>query len=107
MKEPKIRLPRPAAHAIASDLRGASRLAVDAMLGLTSLVETCTTTSRACRGRWNAVSEQPTRGITGLVYRSIRGVTRLVGGSIDALLARSWRCWASLRPGRRRPNAKR
>jgi hypothetical protein len=32
------------------------------------------------------VSEQPTSGITGLVYRSVRGVTRLVGGSLDALL---------------------
>ncbi len=27
-----------------------------------------------------------TRGITGLVYKSVRGVTRLVGGSVDALL---------------------
>jgi hypothetical protein len=29
-----------------------------------------------------------TRGITGLVYRSVRGVTSLVGGSIDAILGR-------------------
>jgi len=29
-----------------------------------------------------------TRGITGLVYRSVHGVTRLVGGSIDAVLGR-------------------
>ena len=29
-----------------------------------------------------------TRGITGLVYRSVHGVTRLVGGSIDAMLGR-------------------
>jgi hypothetical protein len=29
-----------------------------------------------------------TRGITGLVYRSVRGVTRLVGGGIDAVLGR-------------------
>lgn len=29
-----------------------------------------------------------TRGITGLVYRSVRGVTRLTGGGVDAALAR-------------------
>lgn len=28
-----------------------------------------------------------TRGITGLVYRSIRGITRIVGGGVDATLA--------------------
>ncbi|MFN0184839.1 MAG: esterase/lipase family protein [Aquabacterium sp.] len=28
-----------------------------------------------------------TRGITGLTYRAVKGVTRLVGGSVDALLA--------------------
>jgi hypothetical protein len=27
-----------------------------------------------------------TSGIAGLVYKSVRGVTRLVGGSVDALL---------------------
>ena len=79
-------MPRPAAHAIAHDLRGASRLAVDATLGLTSLVENLHHNITRVPGLLDAVSEQPTRGITGLVYRSIRGVTRLVGGSIDALL---------------------
>jgi pimeloyl-ACP methyl ester carboxylesterase len=34
-----------------------------------------------------ARSETRTRGIAGLVYRSIRGITRLVGGGIDAGLA--------------------
>src|SRR5690349_13359032 len=32
-------------------------------------------------------AQRATRGITGLVYRSIRGVTRLVGGGLDAVLA--------------------
>ena len=39
MSETKKRRPPAAAHVIASDLRGASRLAVDATLGLTDLVE--------------------------------------------------------------------
>lgn len=32
-------------------------------------------------------AQRATRGITGLVYRGIRGVTRLVGGGLDAVLA--------------------
>src|SRR6266702_6850392 len=33
------------------------------------------------------VPDAPTRGITGLVYRSIRGTTGLVGKALDAALA--------------------
>jgi pimeloyl-ACP methyl ester carboxylesterase len=69
-----------------SDLRGAARLATDATAGLTSLVEAMherivrvpLVTSGRLDGR--------TDGITGLVYKTIRGVTRVVGGSIEALL---------------------
>jgi len=75
-----------AAHLHATDLRGASRLAVDATLGLTNLVENLHHNITRVPGPLGTASEQPTRGITGLVYRSIRGVTRLVGGSLDALL---------------------
>jgi pimeloyl-ACP methyl ester carboxylesterase/protein tyrosine phosphatase (PTP) superfamily phosphohydrolase (DUF442 family) len=32
-------------------------------------------------------TQKPTKGITGLVYRSIRGVTKLVGGGVDFALA--------------------
>jgi hypothetical protein len=67
-----------------SDLRGATRLASEATLALTSLVE-------AMHARIASVPGLPaparTGGITGLVYRSVRGVTRLVGGSADAALA--------------------
>ena len=79
--------PRPRqTHLRAADLRGAGRLAVDATLGLTSLVEHLHHNILRTPGPLGAVSERPTGGITGLVYRSIRGVTRLVGGSVDALL---------------------
>jgi pimeloyl-ACP methyl ester carboxylesterase len=73
-------------HLRATDLRGAGRLAVDATLGLTRLVENLHHNILRTPLPLGAVSEQPTGGITGLVYRSIRGVTRLVGGSVDALL---------------------
>lgn len=69
-----------------SDLRGAARLATDATAGLTDLVEALH--ERIARGpvAREAALAGRTRGITGLVYKSIRGVTRVVGGSIDALL---------------------
>ena len=70
-----------------SELRGATRLAADATLGLADLVEAMhqrivTLPGAAQDGRVTGIL-----GISGLVYKSIRGVTRLVGGSLDALLA--------------------
>ena len=89
MIEAAKRLSRQPARVMASDLRGASRLAVDATLGLTSLVENLHHNILRVPGPLGTVSQQPTSGITGLVYRSIRGVTRLVGGSLDALLGQA------------------
>ena len=66
-----------------TDLRGASRLATDATLGLTALVEAMHARIASLPG---LQGPEQTRGITGLVYKSIRGVTRLVGGSVDGLL---------------------
>ena len=73
-------------HIHASDVRGASRLAIDATLGLTSLVETMHHNILRTPGILGESTQQPAKGITGFVYKSIRGVTRLVGGSIDAVL---------------------
>ena len=73
-------------HLRASDLQGASRLAIDATLGLTDLVENLHHTILRAPGPLGTPTTQPAGGITGLVYRSIRGVTRLVGSSLDALL---------------------
>ena len=75
-----------AQHFRRSDLRAASRLAVQATLGLTDLVENLHHNIARVAPPLGAVSMAPTSGITGLVYRSIRGVARLVGGSLDALL---------------------
>ena len=72
-----------ASHARA--LRGAAKLATEATTGLTDLVE-------AVHARIASVPGLPgpadgrTRGITGLVYKTVRGVTRAVGGSVDTLL---------------------
>ena len=74
----------------AADLRGAARLTTDAVAGLAGLVE-------AMHARIASLPRLPgfgegvqagerTRGITGFVYKTVRGVTHLVGGSTEALL---------------------
>ncbi|HET7777152.1 MAG TPA: hypothetical protein VFL07_01245 [Rudaea sp.] len=71
-----------------ADLRGYSRLAVDAAIGLANLVETMHHNILRTPGIFGKSTQQPAGGITGFVYKSIRGVTRVVGGGIDAVLAR-------------------
>ena len=73
-------------HIHGTDIRGYGRLAVDATLGLTSLVETLHHNILRTPGIRGKPTQEPAKGITGFVYKSIRGVTRLVGGGIDALL---------------------
>lgn len=74
--------PRPLQQHLA-DLRGATRLAADATLGLADLVEAMHARIASVPGR---AGPAQTSGITGLVYKSIRGVTRLVGGTVDGVL---------------------
>lgn len=74
-------------HVRAADIRGLSRLAIDATIGLTRLVEAMHHNIARVPLPLGEYTEEPTRGITGLVYRTIQGTTRLVGGGIDALLA--------------------
>ncbi|MCF8151267.1 MAG: GPI inositol-deacylase [Burkholderiaceae bacterium] len=73
-------------HIQATDIRGISRLAIDATIGLTRLVETMHHNISRTPGPVGTFTQEPTQGITGLVYRSIQGTTRLVGSGIDALL---------------------
>lgn len=68
-----------------NDLRGAARLASDATTALADLVEAMHARIASPPGV-RAAPDARTSGITGLVYKSIRGVTHVVGGSVDALL---------------------
>jgi pimeloyl-ACP methyl ester carboxylesterase len=68
-----------------ADLRGAARLATDATAGLTSLVEAMHERIARLPGS-SAALDGRTNGISGLVYKTIRGVTRVAGGSLEALL---------------------
>lgn len=74
-------------HLHPSDVRGLSRLAVDAALGLTSLVEIMHHNIARAPLIIGTPTHAPTTGITGLVYRSITEVTRTIGAGIDAMLA--------------------
>ena len=79
------RPPRPK-HVNPSDIYGASKLMVDATLGITSMVEAMHENISNLPGVFGAFSESPTTGITGFVYRSIKDVTRVVGGGLDMVL---------------------
>lgn len=72
---------------LASDIRGASRLLVDAAIGVTDLVESMHGTIAGLAGLVPGSSTQRTRGITGLVYRCVAVGMRLVGAGIDRTLA--------------------
>ena len=70
-----------------SDLRGANRLAIDGVTGISKLVEAVHAAvlhPPALLGRRAPVT---TGGLPHLVYRSVRGVARLVGSGVDLSLS--------------------
>lgn len=71
----------------ADDLRGVSKLAIDATSGITDLVEAMHRNIARVPGMTPSLEDGKTTGLTGFVYRSVRGVTQVVGGGIDAALA--------------------
>ncbi len=74
-------------HLRLADLRGIGRLAIDATIGITDLVEAMHRNIASTPGIFGDQAVGGARGLAGLVYRSVRGTTRLIGGGIDAALA--------------------
>ncbi|NNJ11033.1 alpha/beta hydrolase [Chloroflexales bacterium ZM16-3] len=74
-------------HVRPADVRGVSHMAIDATRGITDLVEAMHSTILHLPAIFGAPVTQPTGGITGFVYASIRTITGLVGGGIDLALA--------------------
>jgi len=70
-----------------SDLRGVSRMAFDATAGLVNVVERMHSTIQQRSAPVGKAPNRPTKGITGLVYRSVRGGVRLIGAGVDVSLA--------------------
>jgi hypothetical protein len=87
-------------HLHLSDIRGLAQLATQGTLGITELVERVQgNVYKAVAAPFGAAGQKfvdrtagtsgvRQRGITGLVYGSVKGVTRLAGGGVDALLSR-------------------
>jgi pimeloyl-ACP methyl ester carboxylesterase len=70
----------------ANDIRGVNQLAVDAVTGLTDIVEALHYTILSL-GLNDKDQPTKTRGVTGFVYRNIRNVTAFVGDKIDLSLS--------------------
>ena len=71
----------------AADLRGVSRLIITAVTGVTDLVEEMHRNIARISPIVGAAPPGRARGISGLVYRSVRGITKVVGFGLDAALA--------------------
>ena len=78
----RLRLPLDAA-----DLRGLARLGITAVVGVTDVVEGMHHAVASVGGRLAADPAGRTAGITGFVYRSVRGTTRAVGWGLDTALS--------------------
>jgi pimeloyl-ACP methyl ester carboxylesterase len=74
---------------IATDLRGAAGLTIDAIIGVTNMVESLHYTIAGGSRKRGGSDQIRTNGIPGLVYRNIRSVTQLAGSGIDLLLSQS------------------
>ena len=74
-------------QAHAADLRGVNRLAIDGIAGVIDLVEAMHDNIASVPGILRGRKPGRTTGITGLVYRSIRGVLGGVGHGLDRALA--------------------
>ncbi|MFT3917063.1 MAG: alpha/beta hydrolase [Anaeromyxobacteraceae bacterium] len=85
-----------------SELQGWGRLALDGVLGLTGVVEAMHETI----ARWPGFGPGPapgrTRGLTGLVYSAVRGVTRATGLGVDLALGAAGRGATDAAPTARR-----
>lgn len=84
---PQRSSPADAGRGPGADLRGIGRLTVDAITGVVDLVESVHATIVALPGPLGAPVRDPARGISGLVYRSVRGIARFVGDGLDLALA--------------------
>ncbi|MDM8516216.1 hypothetical protein QUF76_08470 [Desulfobacterales bacterium HSG16] len=72
---------------ISEDLRGIGSLTIEAITGITDIVESLHHTISSIPGISSGSSDQNrTKGIAKMVYQNIRNVTELVGDGIDVML---------------------
>lgn len=70
-------------HLRPSDLVGVAKLVTSATLGITGITEGAHQAVWGTLGIPGGKEKGQTRGITGMVFKSIRGITQLVGQSLD------------------------
>ena len=78
----------PLKHLRASDARAIAQLATQATTGVVNIAEGVHQSVWQTLGAGGGTEPGQARGLTGLAYNSVRGVTQLVGKGLDALLAR-------------------
>lgn len=79
---------KPQGHFKASDLRGVAQLATRATKGVTGITEGVHQSVWGTLGMPGSKTAGRTRGLTGLVYQCIHGVTEWVGKGLDAVLVK-------------------
>ena len=87
---------------VAADLHGAGRLMIDAVKGITDVVEDLHHSISRMAPITGHTPAGRTKGITGFVYRSVRGVTHGVGIGLDVALSRLWPLVGGRRTSERR-----
>ncbi len=75
------------ANRTANDVRGASRLVIDATLGITDIVESMHANIARVPIVTTSKESNRTGGLTRAIYGSVRGITRVVGSGLDAVIA--------------------
>lgn len=78
----------PLKHLHPSDYLGLARLATQATVGVADISEAVNQNVWLTLGVPGGSRAGRARGLTGLVYKSVRGVTQVVAGSVDAVLGR-------------------
>lgn len=86
MQSPKPSVPA-TTGGIASDVRGGARLAVAGVQGVIDVVESLHERIVSLAPPLGRAPERRTKGITGFVYRRVRGTTHVVGAGLDLALA--------------------
>ena len=87
MTQPKPKK-NPLKHLRATDARAIAQLATQATTGVVNMAEGVHQSVWQTLGAGGGKEPGQTGGLTGLVYQSVRGVTQLVGKSLDAVLGR-------------------
>ena len=80
--------PKPSGHWRASDLRGVAQLATQATTAVAHIAEGVHQSVWGAMGVPGGKQAGQTRGLTRLVYQSVRGIAQLVGNGLETLLTR-------------------